>query len=35
VLKQSLIDGPKARCEVKYLFYDESIEANQIVVGAE
>ncbi len=35
VLKQSLIDGPKARCEVKYLFYDESIEANQIVVDAE
>jgi hypothetical protein len=35
VLKQSLIDGPKARCEVKYLFYDESIEANQIVIGAE
>jgi hypothetical protein len=35
VLKQSLIDGPKARCEVKYLFYDESIEANQIVVATE
>jgi hypothetical protein len=35
VLKQSLIDGPKARCEVKYLFYDETIEANQIVVPTE
>jgi hypothetical protein len=35
VLKQSLIDGPKARCEVKYLFYDESVVADQIVVATE
>ncbi len=35
VLKQSLIDGPKARCEVKYLFYDESVVPSQIVVATE
>jgi hypothetical protein len=35
VLKQSLIDGPKARCEVKYLFYDESVVTSQIVVATE